>query len=224
MKKGILIISCCFAVLFVTFVFSADVLETVDSTNPNRKTVTGIIVSNALIQPAGVAGVTNSAGATDSNKVVKLNSSGLIDGSMLGAASKVVIAETNFASATGAASSYVFTNVASLTTTITNGVVVIECRAIHNDNTNPFWIEVTDGSTNVLSQNFFQINPLQGGGSITHGSCCTVDRITNGTKTYRFRMASNAANAPYTNYHATGVGAVNPLTNMLGMRIIQVGN
>jgi len=173
------------------------------------------VTANSIASTA-VSGTTTTAGAGDSGKIPKLDSDGKLADSMIRGSS---LLSSNRASVVSSASGYTWTTVASLTTTATNGTVIISGRALAavGDAGNTF-LRIRDASSSVTAS---IAGTGLGGGNATPFSCTLTDSLSGSAKTYTFELANSGTSVTYTNAAATGVGGVSAQANHLGMTLIQ---
>lgn len=150
-------------------------------------------VTSNSIAGSGVSGATNSAGSADQGKIVKLNALGKVDSTMISGSSMLT---TNLGTATGSASSYTWQNILTLTTTATNGTVIVTGRAIQSGNSVSGWVRLRDVTTNVVSSIYENLAGLDKG---LDESVTLTDSLNGTAKTYYLDVAASGNSVIYTN-------------------------
>lgn len=168
---------------------------------------------------SGVNGVTTSAGAGDSGKIPKLNGSGQLDNSFIAFPS--VLSSNRVTAASGSADTW--TQIASLTTTITNGGVVVTGRGTAPvGNAGSIWIRVRS-SDHTASATSGGVGTGPGGSTAPSLNVSMVDTLTTAAKTYVLEIADQTGGQTWVANAATGVRGVDAVTNNLGISILQYG-
>ncbi len=170
----------------------------------------GVTFSNQQLGAEWSVSVSNTVGVADANKLVRTRSTGAIDRSLL--VGSTLVTSSNRVFAVGNASANVWTNIISLTTTATNGTVMLTANAISDTGGGQQYIRIRDLQTNAISQSSHTIgtgNPVQ--------NVILIDTLSGVPKTYLLDVSSSAANQPYTNVSATPF-----LTNGLYLRMLEM--
>jgi hypothetical protein len=169
-----------------------------------------LVFSNGQIASTAVAAISNTVGTANANTIVKTGPLGTIDRSLMVGGSSIL--SSNLATATGHASANTFTNIASLTTTATNGMVIITARAISSTGGGMQYIRIRDADTNAVE---VSSNTIGTGNPALQ--CTLIDSLSGATKTYFLDVSSSAGSQVYTNANATP-----PIVNGLGLKVIQL--
>lgn len=173
--------------------------------------------ANSITNTA-VLGTTTGGSASDSGKIVKLDSNGKIDNTML---SQPAVLTTNRLSATSGTAN-TWTAIGSLTTTITNGGVVVTGRAVPPvGGASIYYVRVRASDYSISSQ-----AEIVGAGDTTARalSVSMVDSLTTtSTKQYILEIADGNGSQTWTANAATGVAGTDSVTNHMGMTILQQG-
>lgn len=186
-------------------------VSTITTTNNSVITSTNCVSSSAVI------GVTNSAGAGDFGKVVKLNGSGTIDSTMIAAATTSIVKRVALSTFTSSGSASTYSVVTNFTTTRTAGGVIINATATPVTAGTFWWIRLRDSNTNAVAST--EINGT--GGNIDSGNCTLVDVLAGSTKTYYFEIAASGTSAGFTNNFING-GLGPPHTNAFNFSILEI--
>lgn len=175
-------------------------------------------VANSITNTA-VLGASVTTGSGDAGKVVKLNSSGYVDRQIIEYPSVLV---TNRATATSGAAD-TWTAIGSLTTTITNGAVVVTGRATAPvGNAGTIWLRVRD-SGHTISATSGGVGTGPGGSTAPSLTVSMVDTVSTVAKTYVIEIADQTGGLTWIANAATGVRGTDTITNNLGMTILQYG-
>lgn len=224
MKKlifGILI--CCQLATFAAGDLKLLLVDTNDGSQYSSSITTtngAVITATNSVASLAVQGVSTSAGAGDTGKVVKLNTSGLIDSTMISGSSGSLLISTNISTGTSG-SSYVWTPICQITTTATNGNVLVTARATDFPvGSAVTFMRIRDTATNVVAS----VNGNIIGGGVT--DCPTLlraslpDSLSGTTKTYFMEVTSSTSSTIFTNTVTTSSQSP-PILNGLGMTILQ---
>jgi hypothetical protein len=219
MKKYILL----FLMLVYSLQAGQQIVTQDPSTNTGKMRVTGIaIVTNTIVTTNSVlahAVVGTQTNTTTAGTVIKTAAGGGIDTSftsLFGAPATVLT--TNFFTGHTGAAAQVYTQVGTITTTITNGIVLIRGSALQSASGNSMYIRVRDSNTNVVANT--SLKAASGLGNVLQ--CHLNDTLTTATKTYALDVASDGVSIVYTNSLAE-TGSNPFITNALGITIIQIG-
>jgi hypothetical protein len=148
-----------------------------------------VVTTTNSISKEAVQGVTSSSGAGDANKVVKLNSSGLIDSTMF---TGTTVSATNMylAATVNSASSY--TEILRFTNTITSGTRVISGQTLFSDSSASssashifgrlLEVSIDLGTTNVISSCGY--TPISSGTRDTLMAFTPIVRTVSSTNIY----------------------------------------
>lgn len=178
-------------------VTAADNLVTADPANPGKTKITSISVSSTQITNANsvtalaVVGVTNSTGAGDAGKIPKLNASGKLDSSLFSNASVSLVSTNSGADFTGSGSGGTWTSMFTLTTTSTNGYVMLNGQTFSVDNSPWSSARIIDSAGNVIAS--LTLTDYADSGTVTLPYQYTVsgiDTLSGSTKTYSFQVVA----------------------------------
>jgi hypothetical protein len=191
---------------------------TVSSGTVNFTGIGTLTIPNDKVAASAVVGITTSAGAADSGKIPKLNGSGVLDTTFLGASGSILTNVSLPSKSIG--SGYTWVAVTNITTTRTTGTVVVTARAaLDTSGGGVVWIRLRDASTNVVG--VAMANTAAGGYGNPIATATLLDVLSGSTKTYFMECAANGA-ATVTNSVPSSAASPEFLGgNDLGMTIIQ---
>lgn len=180
--------------------------------------LSGKVITFGTNQIPGVSLVGTNAGPGTAGQVIKLGAAGIIDSTLL--PSSFVIS-TNLITATGGADTYVWATIATLTTTATNGSVVVEGRATPvAAMPSIVFLRIRDATTN-FARSVTTFNPS--GFNSTWMLCVGgVDTLGGTAKTYTLEAACSSGNIVFTNATSNSGLQAPPVADGLGLRIIQI--
>jgi hypothetical protein len=170
----------------------------------------GLVFSDAQIAATAVVSVSNTVGVADANKVVRTKPNGTIDRSLM--VGGTIVSVTNRNTATGSGSANTWLSIASLTTTSTNGTVLLTGSVIGDTSGGMQYLRIRDSGTNIVQQ----ISHTAGAANPAYE--VNLTDVLNGTaKTYHLEVASSATTQVYTNANATP-----PMSSNLYLKMIEI--
>lgn len=201
-------------------------LVSLDSSSPEKTQLTGITISSDRTQITltnsvasyAVAGTNASAGAASAGLVVKLDANGKIDSSMaLNTFSRTNIYLSSFTAGTA----FTWSTVTNVTTTGTNGVVVVRGAAVGSAANNIVWLRLRDSTTNMTAQGFN--NTSSGGYGHPIVSATLTDALSGATKNYVLEVSAASSSYIFTNA-APSTAASPPFegTNNFNIEILEI--
>lgn len=129
------------------------------------------------------------------------------------------IISTNFTSAS-TSTAFTWQNIASLTTTTTNGLVTVRGRASSPSSSAPyaFWVRVRNSGTTLVRQG----NNLHNGSGNAgqHAEATLDDTLTGTARTYYLDVSDSSGSLTLTNAYSAS-GASPPIVDGMGLEIIQ---